>query len=162
MSTKAQREAVKKYDRTNTRQIILKLNLTGDADILMKLDEVDNRQGYIKQLIRTDIRGTDTILTTDAIRTLIRPAAKKFGLKKVFLFGSYARGDAAADSDIDLMIDGGNSVSYHDYQRLVDAFRSALNKEVDVVEYAAVQKDRTRSGQRFLEHFERDKVLIYE
>lgn len=53
--TDAQYKAQKKYDKENTRQIALKLNLKTDADVLQKLDEVDNKQGYIKNLIRTDI-----------------------------------------------------------------------------------------------------------
>lgn len=45
-----------KYDAKATRQIRLKLNLNSDADILAKLDAVDNKQGYIKDLIRKDIK----------------------------------------------------------------------------------------------------------
>lgn len=52
----AQRKASAKYDRLQTRQIVLKLNINTDADILSKLDEVPNRQGYIKKLIRDDIK----------------------------------------------------------------------------------------------------------
>lgn len=48
-----------RYDKQNTRQIRLKLNLKTDADILEKLSEVDNKQGYIKSLIRADIDGED-------------------------------------------------------------------------------------------------------
>lgn len=55
MATKAQLEAGKKYDKENTKKIILKLNLKTDDDILKKLAEVDNKQGYIKNLIRADI-----------------------------------------------------------------------------------------------------------
>ena len=44
-----------RYDATHTTQIKLKLNLTTDADILERLNEVGNKQGYIKQLIRDDI-----------------------------------------------------------------------------------------------------------
>lgn len=46
-----------KYDAANTKQIKMKLNLTTDADILKKLETVDNMQGYIKDLIRADIKG---------------------------------------------------------------------------------------------------------
>lgn len=45
-----------KWDAANTRQIKLKLNLKTDADILSKLDSVENTQGYIKGLIREDIK----------------------------------------------------------------------------------------------------------
>ena len=55
MITEAQKRAVAKYDQTNTKQIKLKLNLKTDRDILSKLDQVDNIQGYIKDLIRADI-----------------------------------------------------------------------------------------------------------
>jgi len=48
-------KAQENYDRANTRSIMLKLNKKTDADILAKLDSVQNRQGYIKQLIRIDI-----------------------------------------------------------------------------------------------------------
>lgn len=44
-----------RYDKHNTKQIALKLNVHTDADILQRLQEVGNVQGYIKQLIRRDI-----------------------------------------------------------------------------------------------------------
>ena len=37
------------------KQVALRLNILTDADILQLLDEVDNKQGYIKELIRADI-----------------------------------------------------------------------------------------------------------
>ena len=49
--------AQERYDATHTKQIRLKLNLNTDADILKRLDEVGNTQGYIKKLIRADIDG---------------------------------------------------------------------------------------------------------
>lgn len=54
-STKAQIAASAKYDKNNTKKISLKLNLITDADILEKLKEEKNMQGYIKKLIRNDI-----------------------------------------------------------------------------------------------------------
>ena len=50
-----QKKAQMKYDAKATKQIKLKLNITSDKDILDKLDQVDNKQGYIKELIRKDI-----------------------------------------------------------------------------------------------------------
>lgn len=55
MATEAQKKAKAKYDKANTKQIMLKLNLKTDADILDQLDSVENKQGYIKDLIRKDI-----------------------------------------------------------------------------------------------------------
>ena len=55
MTTEARKRATAKYQRKNTRQIILRLNIRTDADILERLDGCGNKQGYIKQLIRADM-----------------------------------------------------------------------------------------------------------
>lgn len=52
--TEAVKRAQARYNKANTRQIILKLNLNTDGDILEVLDRVGNKQGYIKALIRAD------------------------------------------------------------------------------------------------------------
>ena len=41
------------------------------------------------------------------IRAIVSPLAEQYGADRVFLFGSYARGDANPDSDVDLRIDKG-------------------------------------------------------
>ena len=48
-------QSIMKYDRENTVQIKLKLNKKTDADILQKLEESGNKQGYLKALVRQDI-----------------------------------------------------------------------------------------------------------
>lgn len=55
MASEALKRAVAKYDAKHTRQIKLKLNLKYDKDILDELDRQNNKQGYIKSLIRADI-----------------------------------------------------------------------------------------------------------
>ena len=45
-----------RYDAVNTQRVFIKLNLKTDADILAALDAQPNKQGYIKQLIRNDIK----------------------------------------------------------------------------------------------------------
>jgi hypothetical protein len=57
--TEAQKKAQKKYDEANKdkfRIIHLKLNRDTDADIIKKLESVDSIQGYIKELIKNDIK----------------------------------------------------------------------------------------------------------
>lgn len=49
-------KAQAKYDKENTVSVRLKLNKRTDADILEKLDGVSSKQGYIKTLIRKDMR----------------------------------------------------------------------------------------------------------
>lgn len=56
MQSEAAKRASTKYDRENTRQIILKLNKRTDADILAWLDGISqsgaSRQGAIKEALR--------------------------------------------------------------------------------------------------------------
>lgn len=50
------RRSQTEYDRLNTVQIKMKLNKNTDADILERLGTVQNKQGYIKKLIREDLK----------------------------------------------------------------------------------------------------------
>jgi hypothetical protein len=48
--------AVNKFNREKTKSVQVRLNLNTDADILAKLDAVDSKMGYIKRLIREDLK----------------------------------------------------------------------------------------------------------
>lgn len=56
MVTEAKKRANERYDLRNTKQIKLKLNVKTDGDIIERLDSVENKQGYIKGLIREDMK----------------------------------------------------------------------------------------------------------
>lgn len=43
------------YDKANTKGVYLKLNKKTDSDIIALLSDVNNKQGYIKALIRKDL-----------------------------------------------------------------------------------------------------------
>lgn len=162
MATEAKRKANAKYDRSHTQSVMLKLNKQTDADVLGVLDNVENKQGYIKELIRKDLRGDGKTLSEEAIRLLIIPVARRFNISRVYLFGSYARGEETENSDIDLLIEGGDIKRFVHYLELEKSFEKALGKKVDVVQNENVKKDGSRSNRRFYSHLERDKVLIYE
>lgn len=49
-------EAQERYDKENTVRFTIKLNKKTEADIIEKLNSVDNKQGYIKRLIREDAK----------------------------------------------------------------------------------------------------------
>lgn len=55
MATDAQRRASQKYDAENTVMFAFKFNRKTDADLIQKLQEVPNRQAYLKSLIRADL-----------------------------------------------------------------------------------------------------------
>lgn len=161
MLTAAQKKAQAKYDKSHTRSVLCKFNCTTDADILFRLDEVTNKQGYIKELIRKDVRGFDDILQIDSIRILLMPIIKKYDIKKLYLFGSYARDEARGDSDIDILIEDYEKKGMMSFLELQESMENQLNKKVDLVEYSAITANITRSGRRFFEHIEREKVLLY-
>lgn len=48
------------------------------------------------------------MLSLEQIRHAVAPLAEHYGLDRVFLFGSYARGEATEESDVDLRIDRGS------------------------------------------------------
>lgn len=54
--TEAQIRAQEKYDRNNTKQVLLRFNEHTDQDIITMLESVSNKQGYIKALIRQDLQ----------------------------------------------------------------------------------------------------------
>lgn len=56
-ASKSQIKAQEKYDKANTVQLHLKLNKKTDADIIATLNNVDNKQGFIKDLIRNSNNG---------------------------------------------------------------------------------------------------------
>ena len=56
MISQAKRRANAKYDKGHCKTYLLKLNRKTDVDIINMLESVPNKQGYIKALIRADIR----------------------------------------------------------------------------------------------------------
>ncbi len=54
--TEAEKKSQRKYEVKIMKQISLKLNRNTDADVIAKLDSVDNVRGYIISLIRDDIK----------------------------------------------------------------------------------------------------------
>ncbi len=51
-----QQTYVEDYQRENIVRVVVKLNRKTDADILAALGAQENRQGYIKNLIREEIK----------------------------------------------------------------------------------------------------------
>lgn len=49
-------KAVNRYAERAGKQYHLWLHKTNDADVIARLDSQPNKQGYIKRLIRNDIR----------------------------------------------------------------------------------------------------------
>ena len=73
------------------------------------------------------------VYTIEEIREIVSPIAAAYGVNAVFLFGSYARGEATADSDIDLLIDHGRIRTLFELTGFRLDLEDVLHKSVDVV-----------------------------
>lgn len=71
------------------------------------------------------------------LNDFIRKVAKKIKIEKVMLFGSRARGDAGASSDIDLIIISEDFYGKRSFERPVGLYRLWWNradkKEIDII-----------------------------
>ena len=71
--------------------------------------------------------------TTEELKRVIIPKAKKYGIERVSLFGSYARGEADDNSDVDILIDRGKLGGLLKYFSFVNELEDSLGCHVDVV-----------------------------
>ncbi|MCK9267990.1 MAG: nucleotidyltransferase domain-containing protein [Alkaliphilus sp.] len=112
--------------------------------------------GYIKRLISVISYGVimillgamelgKRILTTDKIRQSITEVSKKYGVKRVLLFGSYARGEVGTDSDIDLRIDKGEIKGLFQLSGYRLALEKELNIKVDIVTTESISEEFLRN-----------------
>lgn len=98
------------------------------------------------------------MLTAEQIKEIVTDYFKDKPVKRVFLFGSYAQGEADENSDVDLIIeynDRGKKLSLFDIIRLKLGLEDRLNKQVDLVEEHLVYH-------RFLPYILASKRKIYE
>lgn len=51
----------------------------------------------------------DKIFTIKDIESMVKPIVEKYKVKEVYLFGSYARGEADESSDLDFLVFGGEN-----------------------------------------------------
>lgn len=104
------------------------------------------------------------IYTISEIRSIVSPIASRYGLKAVFLFGSYARGEATEASDIDFLVDttGTNLKSLFSLGALYCDLEEALGKKIDMVTVSALeQRARMPSEIAFKEMVLKERVNLY-
>lgn len=92
--------------------------------------------------------------TIPEIQSIVSELAQKYGAQRIFLFGSYARGDMVPTSDIDLRIDKGTIRGLELAGLLVD-LEDALGVSVDLIPTGSLDDG-------FLASIQNDEVLLYE
>ena len=76
-----------------------------------------------------------TVLSKESIKQALvanREMLRKYGVKRIGLFGSYVRGTATAASDIDFLVEL-ERVTFDDYMGLALFLEDLFKKDVDLV-----------------------------
>ncbi len=89
------------------------------------------------------------------IRNVITPIAKSYGIKRIYLFGSYAKGEDMEESDIDLLIEKGKPMSLLKLSGMRQQVQEALDLSVDLVTTVGIEDT-------FKKEIQGTEILLYE
>ena len=95
------------------------------------------------------------IYTVDELKSIISPIAEKYQVSRVYLFGSFARGDYDEQSDIDIRIEKGKLKGMFALCGFYTEVSEALERKVEVHTTESMT-------QEFLERIKKDEILLYE
>jgi predicted nucleotidyltransferase len=93
--------------------------------------------------------------TIDEIREIVSEVAKEYGVEKVSLFGSYARGDQDENSDIDLVIKKGKIKGFFQFFGFKHKLEERLGKHVDILTCNSLEQSLIKDALL-------DEVVLYE
>lgn len=97
---------------------------------------------------------SDTIYSISAIKSLLQPIFSAHHIKKAVLFGSYAKGNAKKNSDVDILVDSG--LKGLAFFGLLEDVVTALDKNVDMLDTSQIIQ-----GSLVDREIERSGVIIY-
>ena len=97
------------------------------------------------------------VLTVEAIKEAVGDVCARYSVDACYLFGSYAKGKATKDSDVDLLVTYtySDSLSLMDISRMMVNLGKRIHRRVDMVEDAYLRPFARKS-------VDRDKILLYE
>jgi predicted nucleotidyltransferase len=90
----------------------------------------------------------------EELKEIIYPIAEKYGVDKVYLFGSVARGDYSENSDYDFCIEKGRIRSLVVFSGFFQDLRDAVGCEIDLVTTKSVDAE-------FLNRIMTEGVIVY-
>lgn len=103
----------------------------------------------------SDAAQRERILTLEEIRRICAPVAENANLLRLTLFGSYARGEAGRESDVDLYMETEEKMSFLKLGGLQAKFEDALGKRVDLLTSGSLTS--------YLEsEIKKDGIILYE
>jgi predicted nucleotidyltransferase len=92
--------------------------------------------------------------TIDEIKKITVPVARKFGVKKLALFGSYATGKQKPGSDMDFLIEKGDICGW-EFFGFINNLEEELDVSVDVLTYQSLEDS-------FIADAVENEVVLYE
>lgn len=96
----------------------------------------------------------ETIYTSLQIQTILQPVFADYKIKKAILFGSYAKGKANENSDVDILVDSG--LRGLPFFGLLEDVVTALGKNVDLLDVSQLTSDSLVG-----EEIKKNGVVIY-
>ena len=103
------------------------------------------------------------IYSIEELKQLIAPVAEKYGLREVYLFGSYARSEATEQSDVDILIDrtGSKIRGMFEMGGLYEDLRASIGKEVDLVTTQTLEQSSTkRRSPLFIQNIQAERMRL--
>lgn len=97
----------------------------------------------------------DQIYSVGDLRAIIAPIAARHGVERIYLFGSYARGEATKNSDVDLRVDKGNLRGMFALGALYSDLEDSLGKDLDLLTTGSLD-------QRFLDQIAGEEIVLYD
>lgn len=105
------------------------------------------------------------VYTPEELSSHIVPITKKYRIPAVYLFGSYARGEATENSDVDILIDreGSSIRGMFDMGGLYEDLRNSIGKEIDLVTLQTLEQKSTKDRTpQFVENLRKEMVRLYD
>lgn len=80
-------------------------------------------------------------LPLNDIKAIVKELLERYHAEYALLFGSYARGDATPDSDIDIIVVGGKDFVPRNIFAMAEDLREMTGRDADVFEIREVNKE---------------------
>lgn len=100
---------------------------------------------------------TAKIYSIEDIKSMIKEVLYGTDVEKAVLFGSYAKNEPTASSDIDILIDSNGKIKGLKFFAIIDMIREKFDKDVDIIEKSEINRDS-----KIEKEIEQTGVVIYE
>lgn len=98
------------------------------------------------------------VLTLEEIRSELQEICKDSSVRRIWIFGSYARNEADSESDLDLLVDLEKALD-------IERFDSIRDVKIDLMSLSLFNRKMQsdlRFNKSFVERVDKEKILVYE